>query len=246
MVRIFDDLEALSQAAARHIVNLAAQVIMTEGCFSVVLSGGHTPQHLYEILATDPFRNQIDWGAVHVFWGDERCVPAGDPRSNFLMARQVLLDHVPVPTDQIHPILADLPAELAASDYETDLRNFFDGKPSVFDLVLLGLGANAHTASLFPHTPVLDEKERWVAGLYVPALGMFRVTLTPPVINRAKEVTFLVSGAEKASALQSVLEGAYLPHKRPAQLIHPNSAHPTWFVDKAASHKLSVETVEAA
>jgi 6-phosphogluconolactonase len=246
MIRVFNDYETLSQAAAKMFVDLTDQAIKTNGRFNVALSGGNTPQRLYEILATDPFREKIHWEAVHVFWGDERCVPAGDPRSNALMAQQILLRHVPVPKIHIHPILGDLPAALAATDYETELRNFFGKQPPVFDLILLGLGDNAHTASLFPHTFVLSEKERWVDAVYVAEQSMFRVTMTAPLINQAGEVIFMVSGADKAAALQSVLEGAYHPHEYPAQLIRPNGAHPIWLVDKAAAHKLVLETVEAA
>jgi 6-phosphogluconolactonase len=244
MIRIFNDLEGVSQAAAVMFADLADEAIATRGHFSVVLSGGSTPRRLYEILADAPFCDQIQWQAVHVFWGDERCVPVDDPRSNVLMARKILLDRVPVQANHIHPILGDLPAALAAVRYETELRNFFEGQPPVFDLILLGLGDNAHTASLFPHTPVLDEKERWVKEIYVAEQSMYRVTLTAPLINHAKEVIFLVSGADKASALQDVLESAYQPHKLPAQLIRPNGAHPIWLVDRAAGHKLA-EPVES-
>jgi 6-phosphogluconolactonase len=246
MIRIFNDLETLSLAAAEMFVNLANQAIASRGHFCVALSGGHTPRRLYEILATAPFKEAVRWEAVHVFWGDERCVPADDPRSNVLMAHKTLLDHVPVLANHIHPFHCDLPAALAADHYETELRDFFGEQPPVLDLVLLGLGDNAHTASLFPHAPVLDEKERWVEGVYVAEQSMYRITLTAPLINQAKEVIFLVSGADKASALQNVLEGAYQPHEFPAQLIRPNGAHPIWLVDRAAGHKLVVETVEAA
>jgi 6-phosphogluconolactonase len=246
MIRIFDDLEALSQAAAKMFMDLANHAAASQGRFSVALSGGHTPRRLYEILADDPYHNKIDWEDVHVFWGDERCVPPGDPRSNVQMAYQTLLNHVPIPANQIHPLHSGLPTAMAAVRYETELREFFGVQPPAFDLILLGLGENAHTASLFPHAPVLDEKERWVDEVYVPEQGIYRVTMTAPLINQAKEVIFLVSGADKALALQSVLEGAYHPHELPAQLIHPNGAHPIWLVDKAASHKLAVETMEVA
>ena len=246
MISVFKDFEALSQVAAGMFVDLANQAITSSGRFSVVLSGGHTPRRLYEILASTPFRDKIRWEAVNVFWGDERCVPINDPRSNALMVCQILLNHVPVPANQIHPIQGDLPAALAAFNYETELRNFFSGKPPVFDLILLGVGENAHTASLFPHTPVLDEKKRWVEEVYVAEQSMYRVTLTAPLINQASNVLFLVSGSDKALALQNVLEGAYRPHELPAQLIRPNGVHPTWLVDKAAAHKLMVEEMEVA
>ena len=246
MIRVFNDLEALSQAATKTFADLAKQAVASRGRFSVALSGGNTPHRLYAILATPPYQKQVPWEATHVFWGDERCVPTNDPRSNFLMAQQTLLSHVPIPEDHVHPILGDLPAALAATDYETELRDFFADQPPVFDLILLGLGENAHTASLFPHTSVLVESERWVSKIYVAEQSMYRVTMTAPLINQAREVIFLVSGVEKASALQSVLEGAYHPNEFPAQFIHPNGVHPTWLVDKAAAHKLVEETVEPA
>lgn len=246
MIRIFNDLETLSLAAAEMLAEMANQAVATRGRFCVALSGGNTPRRLYEILANAPFRGRIPWELVYVFWGDERCVPDDDPRNNARMARETLLDLIPVPANHIHPIRGDLSPALAATQYETDLRTFFGNQPPVFDLILLGLGENAHTASLFPRTPVLDEKERWVKEVYVAKQGMNRVTLTAPLINQARDVIFLVSGADKALALQNVLEGAYQPHKLPAQLIRPNGAHPIWLVDKAASHKLVAETVEPA
>lgn len=246
MIHVFNDYESLSQAAAEMFVNLANQAIDSNGRFSVALSGGSTPHRLYETLSTNSFREKVRWNAVHVFWSDERCVPMDDPRSNFLMARRTLLDHVPVQPDHVHPILGDLPAALAATHYETTLQDFFEEQAPVFDLILLGLGENAHTASLFPHTSVLDEKERWVGEVYVAEQSMYRVTMTVPLINQAREVIFLVSGANKAPALQDVLEGAYHPHEYPAQLIRPNGAHPVWLVDKSAAHKLVEETIEPA
>jgi len=246
MIRIYNDYEELSQAAAELFVDLAARAIKSNRRFSVALSGGSTPQRLYEILASESFREKIRWECVYVFWGDERCVPLDDPRSNFLMARRTLLNYVFLPADHIHPIFGDLPAAMAANNYEIVLQNFFGKQPPVFDLILLGLGENAHTASLFPNTPVLGEKERWVNDVYVAEQSMFRVTMTAPLINQARAVIFLVSGADKATALQNVLEGAYHPHEYPAQLIQPNGAHPIWLVDKAAAHKLIPETVEPA
>jgi 6-phosphogluconolactonase len=240
MIRIFNDLEALSQAAAEMFVDSADQAISSRGRFSVALSGGHTPRRMYELLVVHPLREEIQWEAIHFFWGDERCVPINDPRSNVLMTRQILLDRVPAPESNIHPILGDLPTALAAVEYETELRDFFGDQPPIFDLILLGLGENAHTASLFPHTSVLDENKHWVEEVYVPEQSMYRVTLTAPLINQAREVIFLVSGSEKALALQNVLEGPYQPHQFPAQLIRPNGAHPIWLVDEAASHKLTV------
>ncbi|NJC97626.1 MAG: 6-phosphogluconolactonase [Anaerolineales bacterium] len=244
MIHIYSDLEGISQAAAEIFIDAAQQAIHSHGRFSVALSGGSTPRRLYEILATPPFRDRVKWQSVHVFWGDERCVPMDDPRSNYRMAREALLDRVPLPGGNIHPMQGDLPPAEAARRYEVALRNYFRDQPPAMDLVLLGLGDNAHTASLFPHTPALNENVRWVTDVYVDAQDMHRITLTAPFINRAAQVVFLVSGADKARALQIVTEGAYQPHIYPAQLIHPNGAHPIWLVDKAASHKLTVEIEE--
>lgn len=246
MIRVFNDYEALSRGAAEVFVALARQAIISNGCFNVVLPGEHTPRRMYEILATKPFREKVGWDAVQVFCSDERSVPFDDPGSNAWVTQRTLLNHVPIPASHIHPIHSGLPAALAALQYETELRNFFNGRPPVFDLILLGLGKNAHTAALFPHTPVLYEREHWVEDVYVAEEGIQRVTLTAPLINQANQVIFLVSGAEKASILKDAIEGIYQPHELPAQLIHPRGAHPLWLVDKAAAHKLVTETVELA
>jgi len=244
MIHIYKDMEGVSQAAAEIFIDAAEQAVATHRRFSVALSGGNTPRRLYEILATLPFRDQVEWQAVHIFWGDERCVPMDDPRSNFRMAREALLDHIPLPKENIHPMQGNLPPAEAAQQYEDELHKYFEDQPPVIDLVLLGLGDNAHTASLFPYTSVLNEDEHWVSVVYLPEQNMYRITLTAPFINQADQVVFLVCGADKAYALQNVIEGAYQPHIYPAQLIHSKGAHPIWLVDKAASHKLIVEIEE--
>ena len=178
MIRIYSDLESLSRSAAEVFVRRAGAATRSRGRFSVVLAGGHTPQRTYEMLAQRPFGNRIAWNRVHVFWGDERCVEAEDPRSNARMARHALLDHVPIPPAHIHPILChESPAD-AAHRYDTLLRSYFsDGAPR-FDLVFLGLGEDGHTASLFPGSPPLKEKERWAAEVYSAEQSIYRVTLT--------------------------------------------------------------------
>jgi 6-phosphogluconolactonase len=242
MVRIFQDMESLSQAAAEQFTVLSRQSISICGRFSVALSGGSTPHRLYQILANSPYRERIHWDDVHVFWSDERCVPEDDPRSNAHMARQALLDLVPIPLANVHPIRCSLSPQDAALQYEKELREFFSSQNPNFHLVLLGLGENGHTASLFPHTSVLNKNERWVSEVYIPELDMHRVTFTAPFINQASQVIFLVSGLEKAEVLEKVLEGNFQPHELPAQLIRPSGAHPIWLVDKAASHKLTEQT----
>jgi len=244
MVRIFQDMESLSQAAAEQFTVLSRQSISICGRFSVALSGGSTPHRLYQILANAPYRERIHWDAVHVFWSDERCVPEDDPRSNARMARQVLLNLVPIPAENVHPIQCNLSPQDAAFQYEKELREFFSRQNPNFHLVLLGLGENGHIASLFPHTSFLNEQERWVSEVYIPELDMHRVTFTAPFINQASHVVFLVSGLDKAEVLEKVLEGPYQPHELPAQLIRPNGTHPLWLVDKAASQKLTAQNTE--
>ena len=244
MIRVYPDLEQLSLAAADRFARLADRAVRERGHFTVVLSGGSTPRRLYEILAASPFRQRIPWDAVHLFWGDERCVPVDDPRSNARMVRQALLDFVCIPAGQVHPMTCAETPDRAAVQYESVLETFFDNHPPVFDLVLLGLGTNAHTASLFPHAPVLAEKKRWVCDVYVPEQKMHRLTLTPPIINQARCILFLVSGSEKAFALQRVLEGPLKPDMMPAQLIRPTRAEPIWLVDQAAASRLPADKLD--
>jgi len=172
---------------------------------------------------------------VHVFWGDERCVPPEHPESNYRLAREALLDHVPLPLANIHRIHTEREPAQAAADYERTLRRFFGpGNAPRFDLVLLGLGTDGHTASLFPGTPAVQEHERWVVAHYVPSLAAWRVTLTPAVLNAADQVTFLVAGAEKAGVLDRVLNGPCQPDVLPAQVVRPAGGSLLWLVDAAA------------
>jgi 6-phosphogluconolactonase len=235
MIRVLPDLESLGRTAAELLVQQARQAISDHGRFSLVLSGGRTPRHTYELLSKDPFRDQLSWGQVHVFWCDERCVPPHDPRSNEHMARQALLDHVPIPAAQIHPIRCAQRPHEAAKKYQDLIRTFFKGQEARFDFVLLGVGENGHTASLFPKTYVLDERARWAVELCVDDQDLHRVTLTAPIINGAAMVAFLVTGTSKARALQEILEGPFDPHRLPAQLIHPASGRIIWLVDKEAA-----------
>lgn len=244
MIQIYNDLETLSQAAAELFTVQSRQASLICGRFSVALSGGETPCRTYELLASPPYRERIHWDGVHVFWSDERCVPEDDLRNNARLARQTLLDHVPIPAENLHPIQCDLSPKQAAIQYERELKEFFSTSNPNFHLVLLGLGENGHIASLFPHTQVLDEREKWVSEVYVKELGMDRITFTAPFINQANQVVFLVSGADKAQVLENVLEGPYNPRDLPAQLIRPAGNKPIWLVDKAASHKLTMHDEE--
>lgn len=236
-IEVYPETESLMRAAATRFTASAQQAIAARGRFAVALSGGTTPRRLYELLADEPFVSCVNWAAVHVFWGDERAVPPTDPASNFRLAAEAFLRRVPIPPQQVYRIRAELPPEEAAADYERTLRAFFDQSKrddATFDLVLLGLGADGHTASLFPHTDAIGERARWVVAYQVPALGVWRITLTPPVFNAAQQVLFLVSGADKADAVRRVLDGPNCPDEFPAQAIRPVAGEVLWLLDAAA------------
>lgn len=235
------DRAALARNAAERFVVASQRAITQRGRFAVALSGGSTPQDLYRLLATAEFASQVDWHGVHTFWGDERAVPPQDPASNYRMAAETLLSRVNVPRDNIHRILAELPSQEAAQAYADTLRSFFQtgvGTLPRFDLMLLGLGVNGHTASLFPHAAVLHNAVDWVAAEYIPEVKMDRITLTVPVINASENVLFLISGKEKAATVRAVLHGEYDPENLPAQLIRPQQGSLVWLLDRDAASKL--------
>lgn len=238
MIRVCKDLEALSLAAAELFSDEARQAAQARGRFIVAFAGGKTPRRTYEILAREPFRDQVPWQQTHVFWGDERCVPADDPRNNTLMARQTLLDHVPLPPGQVHPMVCNGSPVAAAADYDALLRSFFADNRPRFDLVILGLGENGHTASLFPGTSVLDEQQHWVGEVFVAEEGLHRLTLTAAAINQAALVVFMVSGSDKAPILRKVVQEAQDPRSIPAQLIKPTDGGLLWLVDRDAARLL--------
>jgi 6-phosphogluconolactonase len=236
-VRIFPDTQTLAEAAAEHVISLANRAISENGRFSIALSGGSTPATLYRLLATEAYAHRIDWTYVHVFWGDERCVPPDHEDSCYRMARETLLDHVAIPAENIYRIQGEIRPDEAASQYENLLKRFFGEGSSFprFDLILLGMGDDGHTASLFPGTNALLEENRWVIENYVPAKQMWRITLTRPVINAAANVSFLVTGGSKAGRLKQVIQGNYSQDALPAQLIQPKHGTLNWFADQAAA-----------
>jgi 6-phosphogluconolactonase len=238
-IRVHPDAAGLADAAARHIVELAQAAIDARGAFSIALSGGSTPRELHRRLASAPLVSQLDWSRVHVFFGDERCVPPDHPDSNYRMADETLLTHVTVPQAHVHRMRGELPPEEAAALYEQALRAFFAGEPPRLDLILLGMGDNGHTASLFPGLQAVHEQTRWVVAEYVAEVGMWRITLTPVVLNLAREVLFLVAGSGKAAMLRQVLEGPFAPDERPAQIVRPSPGEVTWLVDAPAAADLS-------
>ena len=240
-LRVFPDAAAVCRAAAEEFVRAASEAIRVRGRFAAALSGGSTPRGLYALLADDggPFKGRVDWSRVHFFWGDERCVPSDHPESNYRMARESMLEKLSPPTENVHRIPTELvDPEKIASSYEADLRRFFRPaaeEPPRFDLVLLGMGPDGHTASLFPHTEALGDRGRFVAANWVEKLRAHRVTLTLPVINNARSVLFLVAGGDKARALDAVLRGPRRPEALPAQAVRPVDGDLWWFVDRAAS-----------
>lgn len=235
MIQIHPDYESLSQAAAALFVSAAQSAIDRSGRFTVALSGGSTPCRTYRILADRRFRERLDWRRVVVFWGDERCVSPDDPESNEHMARQALLDHVPIPPGQVHPMRCAPSPEQAARRYEALVKSWFKPPLPTFDLVLLGLGEDGHTASLFPGGGAVGQDEQWVAAVVGAPGGLVRVTLSAAVINRARKIVFLVQGARKADILQAVLEGPSDPRLLPAQRIRPEAGELIWLVDRPAA-----------
>jgi len=238
-LKIFDNLDELSQKAAELFAATAEEAVACHGRFSALVSGGETPRHTYELLGQEPFRQRIPWNRVHLFWGDERCVPATDSRSNALMVRQALLDQIPLPEQQTHPISCDPTPQAGASAYETLLRSHFTDGTACFDLVMLGLGDDGHTASLFPGSGALDERCRWVIAAQKPEEDIMRVTLTAPALNQARLTLFLVAGSGKASVLHKVLEGPHTPGMLPAQLIKPVNGNLLWYIEKSAARLLT-------
>jgi 6-phosphogluconolactonase len=239
VIRVFEDPEALSRGAAEFFIRLAQEAVAARGRFSVALAGGGTPRRTYEHLTLPPFRDRVDWARIHVFWGDERCVDRSDPRSNARMAQEALLAHVPIPAEQVHPMDCHPSPEEGARRYEALLRAWFGGEPR-FDLILLGLGEDGHTASLFPGDPALTETKRGVAAVYVAPHDLHRLTLTAPLINQARVVAFLVAGAAKAAVVRAVLQGPQDPLRLPAQLIDPEPGELHWLLDKAAAGALQL------
>lgn len=241
-VKIFSDPQQLAIAAAEQFVRNASQAIQAHGIFSAALSGGSTPHLLYRQLGSEPFSEQVDWSKTHFFWGDERCVPPDHPDSNYLKARQVLLQHIPIPEENVHRIMTELAPKKAAEDYEETLLRFFssltddqDREQASFDLVLLGLGEDGHTASLFPGADVIHEETRWVKALYVDKLAAWRITLTPAILNRARQIIFLAAGAGKSNILQRVIYGSYQPDRYPAQIIRAETGELLWMLDEGAA-----------
>ena len=241
-IRVYPDPDSLARAGVDFFVTLAREALAIRKRFSVALAGGSTPRRMYATLAGNSRAAELDWPGIHVFWSDERCVPPEHPDSNYRLARESLLDRLPIPAVNVHRLPGELEPKPAAAAYDQLLRSFFTGPANAarqtFDLVLLGLGRDGHTASLFPGSPALDEQERWVAAVehHTPPPPLVdRLTLTLPAINAASQVVFLVSGADKTAIVRQVLAVTSAEPPLPAQLVRPTRGRLTWLLDADAA-----------
>ena len=246
-ILVCDDDEAVAREAARRFVAHAAAAIQQRGRFAVALSGGRTPKRLYELLSDDPYRDRVDWSLVYFFWGDERFVPSTNQASNYHMTEVALLNTLELNNGNVHRVRTEMDsAEAAAATYEREIVSFFQSSPGEipqFDLVLLGLGTNGHTASLFPHSHLLHENTHLVAAEYMEEVKQSRISFTAPLLNAGRNVLFLVTGIEKASVTNEILFGARDPERLPAQLVHPAGSE-VWLLDRAAAAALPKDSYE--
>lgn len=237
-INIFPDPNTLADAVADRFINTSQSSILATGRFNVALAGGSTPQAAYHRIASRGKKELVNWSLVQIFWGDERCVPPEHPESNYRMAYEALLDHIPIPVENIHRMAGEwLPFE-AANHYQEILESNL-GPSQRFDLVILGMGIDSHTASLFPGTAALRKTSRWVKANYVDKLAAWRLTLTPSIINQARNIVFLISGENKAEALHHVISGKFQPHQYPSQFIKPTSGKIYYYIDTGAAKRIA-------
>jgi len=236
-LNIYKSIDELMNGMAEHFIRIVNDAIQKRGECHLVLSGGSSPKRLYELIASYPYKADIDWDKIYFFFGDERCVPFNDPDNNGLMAKKALFEPLKIADSRIFYIPTLLNPEEAAKKYSKRILAHFKDNPIRFDLILLGLGDNAHTASLFPHTPVLNEQKALVSAVY-PKEEAPRITMTAPLINEAQSIVFLVYGESKANAVQQVLEGEKNHEVYPAQLVHPEDGSVDWFLDEDAARLL--------
>jgi 6-phosphogluconolactonase len=239
MIKKFKNQREASEAMAEAFKVIADEAVKNNGRFTVALTGGNSPLVLHEILSNEPYKSVIPWKNTFVFWGDERAVPFDDDQNNAKMGFQTLLDHVPVPPGQIYRMNSEVPAERAAAEYEAILKKHFENTEPRFDLVLLGMGADGHTASIFPGSEVVHEKSKWVSTGYNAEQKSNRITLTVKLINKARNIFFSVFGDGKAKTLLNVRFGEYDPDTLPSQLINPENGNLYWYIDEAAGKFIS-------
>lgn len=237
-IHIIENQNQWEQAVLTYIVERIEETLIEKGICSISLSGGSTPKRIYELLANEGSERGLDWNTVHLYWGDERAVPHDHSDSNYKMVKEALLDHIPIPNNHVFPIPNPDQPEKAAQAYEHTLQSQFSADGSTFDITLLGLGDDGHTASIFPHSDLVTEQKAWVKEVYLEDQDTYRISVTAPVINRSQNIAFLVKGANKAEALKEVLDGKENPKEYPAQLIR-KSPNVHYFLDKEAAEKIS-------
>jgi 6-phosphogluconolactonase len=237
-LHIYKNKEEMSEALASWMCEVIESTLKDQEYFTLVLSGGSTPQLLYKTLVSDKFKDKINWSRIHVFWGDERAVPYADERNNARMAHELLLNNVEIPANHVHIMRTDIEPNFSTDAYRKMLHDFFDNTSTTFDLVLLGMGDDGHTLSLFPGSTIIEEHKHWVNSVYIQEQEMYRITLMPKIVNRAAKIAFMVDGEKKAKMLQQVLQGEYKPSEFPSQIIKPENGELHWFVDEAAAQDL--------
>lgn len=235
---MIQETQTWTQTAVSQFMEIAKETIAQRGVFSVALSGGSTPEPFYRALTEENVQEKIDWRKIHLFWGDERDVAPDHPDSNFRMVNEVLIEKIPIPTENVHRVLTELGVAAATEAYEKELQGFFPGDWPRFDLVLLGMGRDGHTASLFPHSDGLKVENRWFIPNFAPIRKVWRLTLTKNAINAACNIIIMVKGSEKAQMVVEVLQGEYDPQEKPIQLIKPADGQLTWLLDDQAASKL--------
>jgi 6-phosphogluconolactonase len=234
-IHVLESADELARAAAENFVQIASESVATRGRFTIALAGGSTPRATYELIGNEAYASRVDWRHVHVFWGDERCVPPTDKASNFRMARTALLERVPIPQENVHRIRGEDDPAVAAGVYERVIDEIVGEQ---FDLIHLGMGADGHIASLFPGSMPLLEKRRKVCAHFVEDADMWRITLTPVVINEAANITFMVTGANKAEAVRRALDEPSDAATVPAQIVAPQNGNVIWLIDRGAASTL--------
>ncbi len=237
-LEIYNSTDELADGLAAWVCDLVHATLQKQEFFTLVLSGGETPKALFKKLASEHFIDKINWKRLHIFWGDERAVPSTDDRNNAKMASNFLLKEVDIPVAQIHKMRVDIDPVFSAKEYEKILHTYFDNTKQSFDLVLLGVGEDGHTLSVFPGSAIVDKHDNWVEAVYNEKQKMYRITLTPDIVNKSSHVAFMVNGANKSKVLQAIVEGAYEPDVLPAQTIKPLNGELYWFLDKDAAKDL--------
>lgn len=238
-LNIYDSKEKLSEEMTSWMCDLINSTLQDQEFFTLALSGGETPQMLYKKLASEEYKEKINWKRVHIFWGDERVIPFDDDRNNAKMAFKNLISQITIPPAQVHKMRVDIEPLFAAKDYENVLQTYFGNTEKSFDLILLGVGDDGHTLSLFPGSLVVEEQQHWVNAVYNEKQKMYRITLMPSIVNKASHIAFMVTGENKSEILYRIIEGQYEPNVLPAQLIKPENGELRWFLDKVAAEKLN-------